>query len=96
MKVKCPLCDFTTDDAAEMAGHLFSCHTKPGSTKFAKSSEAEEQGETYYECQFCGAKFKSYADAQTHVLNYHAKELEARMIEMEKQKKSRSKAKAKD
>jgi len=92
MKVKCPLCDFTTDDAAKLAGHLFSCHTEPGSTKFAEPGKQEqrEQG-TVYECQFCGKTFKTYQEAQEHVLKEHREQLEQLAARKEAEKKQKTK-----
>lgn len=92
MKVKCPLCNFTTDDAAKLAGHLFSCHTEPGSTKFAEPGKQErEQEQTIYECQFCGKTFKTYQEAQKHVLQEHREQLEQLAAQKQAEKARKTK-----
>ena len=94
MRVKCPLCDFETDDAAVLCGHILSSHTEPGSTKFKEPGKEK----TYYECQYCGAKFETYQEAVEHVSRVHMEELKKEVekeLEEEDSKKSKKKSKKK-
>lgn len=91
MKVKCPLCDFETDDAAVLYGHLVSQHTEPGSTKFKEPEGKKEEKEIYF-CQICGKEFATIEETKQHILKEHKKELEKAMKEeLEKRKKKRKK-----
>ncbi len=94
MRVKCPLCDFETDDAAILCGHILSTHTEPGSTKF--KSDKEEK--VVYECKYCGMQFETYEECAEHVARVHMSELEKELekeLEEEDSKKSKKKSKKK-
>ena len=91
MKVKCPLCDFETDDAAVLYGHLVSEHTEPGSTKFKDVSKEKEEKEVYY-CQICNKEFATIEECKRHILSEHKEEVaKAMKEELEKRKKKRKK-----
>ena len=89
MRVKCPLCDFETDDAAVLTGHILSSHTEPGSTKFSSG----EKEVTKYECQYCGAVFDTYQEAVEHVSRVHMEELKKEVEKQEKEEKPKKKSK---
>jgi len=96
IKVKCPLCDFETDNAHTLYGHMISTHCDDEG--FFVSPEEGKPEKTIYECRFCGYTTESYEDMVQHLLNCHYAELqkEAEKLEREAEKRSkRGKAKKK-
>ncbi len=65
--VKCPLCDFMTDDYPTFFGHFYSLHVDKENSKIvAQTHEA-----TIYNCDICGKSFYNYHEIFSHILLVH-------------------------
>ena len=98
IKVKCPLCDYETDNVHSLFGHMLSTHCDEAGYFIEPGEEAKE--ETVYVCEFCGAEFKTKEEVANHIINAHFAELqkldeEIRKAEEEEKKKKRKSKKPK-
>ena len=93
IKVKCPLCNFETDNVHTLFGHMLSTHCDDEGYFVIHEEKKQEQKEekVYYQCQFCGARFESLEEARKHVLTEHKKELEELQKKLEKKSKRKKK-----
>ena len=72
VKVKCPLCDFTTDNVHTLFGHMISTHCDEEG--FFYSGEPPKPKYKYL-CDFCGEIFSSEDEMLRHLVTEHPEEL---------------------
>jgi len=72
VKVKCPLCDFETDNVHTLFGHLISTHCDEEGFFY----QGEPPKPRYkYLCDFCGEIFSSEDEMLAHLVTQHPEEL---------------------
>ena len=92
-KVKCPLCDFETDNANTLFGHMISTHCDDSgyfideTEKQKEQAKKEEPQKQYFTCKICGAVFDDLEKAIEHVRKEHPE------VTKEEKKAKRKKAK---
>jgi len=72
MKVKCPLCDFETDNAHTMFSHMINAHCDSGGY-FVESTE--ESPVQQYTCFICGYVTNELEKVIEHIVRTHKIEL---------------------
>ena len=72
VKIRCPFCDFETDNIHTFFGHCISTHCDDqGFFVLSKPKRKKE----FFLCEFCGKKFKSEDKMFRHLIEKHSKEL---------------------
>ena len=73
MKVKCPLCEYMTDNVHSLFAHMLGSHCDDTGT-FTGTPETPEDWE--YACLWCPYSTKDFDELVVHLLQEHSVELE--------------------
>lgn len=94
LEVRCPYpgCSYRTNNVHSLFSHMLTTHCDAAGYFIEPGKETEE---TYYECQFCGATFKTYDKVVQHIINAHYTELQQLDQQLQAEEQNRRKGKRK-